>query len=358
MKNEAFMPVKCSEKNSRIVYFDILNILSIVAVIALHCNGIVHNFSIKYVTAWSTSLIVECIFYWAVPVFLMLSGANLMKYRERYSTLVYFKKRFIKIVIPFIFWASVMLIWKKCTGQLKIDNMSVKTLLNIFFSNKEENTYYFIFLILGIYITIPTLSILAKEEYRTICWYTVYGIFITQSVLPIVLKLLGINYNNLLSIQIGGYIIFVLLGYLLSTQNLTKKQRIELYCLAILSIFFRYSMTYFWTLSSNKLNKTLFGYTQFHSVLLATGVFVFIKNIRFNYIITNDKIKKIISDIAGCSFGIYLIHMIVKYYEILIFNINIYSWQWRTLGIITTYLISLAIVYVLKKIPIVRKIVP
>lgn len=85
---------------------------------------------------------------------------------------------------------------------------------------------------------------------------------------------------------------------------------------------------------------------------------MFIKNIRFNYIITNDKIKKIISDIAECSFGIYLIHMIVKYYEILIFNINIYSWQWRTLGIITTYLISLAIVYVLKKIPIVRKIVP
>lgn len=29
-------------KKNRFIYFDILNILAIIAVIALHCNGIVH----------------------------------------------------------------------------------------------------------------------------------------------------------------------------------------------------------------------------------------------------------------------------------------------------------------------------
>lgn len=83
-------------KKDRIVYFDILNILSIIAVIALHCNGIVHNFSTKYSTAWATSLIVECVCYWAVPIFLMLSGANLIKYREKYDTKTFLKKDFQK----------------------------------------------------------------------------------------------------------------------------------------------------------------------------------------------------------------------------------------------------------------------
>lgn len=92
-------------KKDRIVYFDILNILSIIAVIALHCNGIVHNFSTKYSTAWATSLIVECVCYWAVPIFLMLSGANLIKYREKYDTKTFFKKRFSKVLVPFLFWA-------------------------------------------------------------------------------------------------------------------------------------------------------------------------------------------------------------------------------------------------------------
>lgn len=43
----------------RIVYFDILNIIAIIAVISLHMNGIVHgNPNIR---AWNTSLIIECI---------------------------------------------------------------------------------------------------------------------------------------------------------------------------------------------------------------------------------------------------------------------------------------------------------
>lgn len=150
-------------KKDRIVYFDILNILSIIAVIALHCNGIVHNFSTKYSTAWATSLIVECVCYWAVPIFLMLSGANLIKYREKYDTKTFFKKRFSKVLVPFLFWAIVMIIWKFYTGQLKIENISIQTLLNIFFLNKEEPTYYFMALILGVYLTIPTLSILSKN---------------------------------------------------------------------------------------------------------------------------------------------------------------------------------------------------
>lgn len=86
------MENKCvsKENNKRIVYYDILNVLAIIAVVALHCNGIVHNFSTNYKRAWMTSLIVECICYWAVPIFLMLSGATLMKYREKYNTKTFF----------------------------------------------------------------------------------------------------------------------------------------------------------------------------------------------------------------------------------------------------------------------------
>ena len=97
-------------KNNRIVYFDILNILAILAVVAMHCNGIVHGN--PRIRAWNTSLIVDCIFYWAVPIFLMLSGATLMKYRERYDTKNFFKKRFLKVFIPLCFWSIIMLFWK------------------------------------------------------------------------------------------------------------------------------------------------------------------------------------------------------------------------------------------------------
>ena len=93
---------------SRILYFDVLNIAACIAVIFLHHNGIVHSFT--NTLAWRESLIAECAFYWAVPIFLMLSGANLLNYREKYSTKVFFKKRIIRTVIPWLFWSAVMLV--------------------------------------------------------------------------------------------------------------------------------------------------------------------------------------------------------------------------------------------------------
>ena len=67
---------------------------------------------------------------------------------------------------------------------------------------------------------------------------------------------------------------------------------------------------------------------------------------------------KLISKMSSCSFGIYLIHKIVMTYEIKVLAINTRSWEWRTIGAICTYIICLGIVYVIKKIPILKKIVP
>ena len=132
--------------NKRIVYFDVLNIIAIVAVIALHCNGIVHNN--PAVRAWNSSLIVECLCYFAVPVVCMLSGANLMNYRDKYDTKTFFKKRFLKVFVPFVFWAVVMVIWKTYTKQMDITQyVTIRDWLNVFFSCKEEATYYFLLLL-------------------------------------------------------------------------------------------------------------------------------------------------------------------------------------------------------------------
>lgn len=179
------------EKN-RVLYYDILNILAIIAVIALHMNGIVHkNPNIR---AWNTSLIVECIMYWAVPVFMMLSGATLMNYREKYDTKTFFKKRLIKILIPFLFWAIFMFGWKIVTKQINILNFSGwKDWVNAFFANKEEGIYYFLFEILGVYLTMPLLSLLTKKEYRKTLWLTVALFFVFNSFLPNILGFIGME---------------------------------------------------------------------------------------------------------------------------------------------------------------------
>ena len=50
-----------TDKNKRLVYLDILNILSIFAVVAMHMNGSVHSLPLN--NSWAFSLLVDTLCY-------------------------------------------------------------------------------------------------------------------------------------------------------------------------------------------------------------------------------------------------------------------------------------------------------
>lgn len=100
----------------RVVCFDALNVLACLSVIAMHCNGAVHVFADTYV--WRQSLLVDVLAYWAVPVFIMLSGATLMRYRERYTTKEFLRRRFLKTGIPLVVWTAVFYVYYRAEGTI------------------------------------------------------------------------------------------------------------------------------------------------------------------------------------------------------------------------------------------------
>ena len=340
-----------SESKDRVCYFDVLNILSCIAVLALHHNGIVWQFSDSW--TWRTSLVVECFAYWAVPVFLMLSGATLLNYRTKYSTKEFFKKRIIRTAIPWLFWSVIFLIWKMMTGQIVVESYNPFYLFNLILSNKVENVYWYFTALFGVYLSIPILSPLI--QFRKTLWYLVGVNFIFVGVVPVVNQLLGTSFQ--LSVYVTtGLIVFPVLGYLLSTTQIDKRKRIALYIAGILATLFRYVYTYIKSYENGTTDSTIKGYGMFYSVLLAAAVFVLIKQIPWNRLFS-EKTKKLISIIASCSFGIYLIHMMVIYYERIFFPFASNLWIWRTIGIIITYVISLFIVYILGNIPLIKVVI-
>lgn len=247
-------------KKERILFLDILNIVAIISVIALHMNGIVHIYS--EARSWATSLIIECFCYFAVPIFFMISGANLLNYRENYDTKTFFKKRFSKVLLPSVFWITVMIIWRLSLNQLEIKNIT--DLFNVIFSNKEEGTYYFIWEILGVYLTLPIISkIIEDKNNNKLLWYFVIIFFIFNSLLPYLFSVINVTYNQALSLRVGGYLIFVVLGYLLLNINIKKKHRIILYILGILCIIFRYTTTYLLSHKYGMLDKSTWGIWNF-----------------------------------------------------------------------------------------------
>ena len=344
-----------AKKNERVVYFDILNIICMIAVVAMHVNAATHGSPL--VRAWKSSFAIDCIFYFAVPVFYMLSGATLYNYREKYDTKTFFKKRLTKIIIPLIYWSIFIYIFKVYISKELTPATGVLNFINMVIGNKIEGTFYFMFDILGIYLTMPLMSLVLKKENNKDLWLIVLLFFIFNGLLPNILPLFKLYLYNSLQVQMGGYIVFVILGYLLSTTDISKKHRIMIYIGAIIGLIYRYVTTYIWSMEQGVVVRTTWGYTSWHSILLACSVFLIVKELSKKINISN-KVEKILKEVSSCSFGIYLTHIMVITCQSRLLHINHLSWEWRTFGIISTYLISLLVVWILKKIPMFKKVVP
>lgn len=334
----------------RVAYFDLLNIFAALSVVFLHANGAVHTFS--NTLAWKQALGIEVICYWAVPVFFMLSGANLMNYRQRYSTALFFKKRLIKIIIPFIVWTLFYAVLFRVNP--------FKTGLRDFFSRCFNtgilSTFWFFIPLLAIYLAMPILSLL--KDNRRILWYMFGVSFCLISLLPSLFTYLGLAWNYALApIMSSGYLIYAILGYLLATAEVSKGRRIAIYVLAVFSLLLRYFATLLLSQRDGTLNRLFFDYLQYHTVFLAAGVFLLFKHSKvIDRLSKNDRFIRIIKTLSGLSFGVYLIHQAVIIFLQRFIDPTTFTWRLAVPFLI--YLISVAIIFLLKKIPILKHIVP
>ena len=341
-----------TETKKRVLYFDMLNICATLGVVFLHTNGIAHTYS--NTAAWFQALAIEVLFYWPVPIFFMLSGATLMNYRSRYTTAEFFKKRFIRTVIPFVVWTLLTAAVKRINPLV----IGEKDFINRCFNTSIENVYWFFIPLFAIYIAMPVISRL-KDERGTL-WYMFGSAFLLNSFLPFLFSFVGLKWNYSLSMPVvGGCLLFAILGYLLATTEFDIKKRIVTYCLGIFGILLRYTATVFLSVRDGVINKTFFGYSEFFSVFLAVAVFVLFKESKIiKKLENNKKAARIISKLSGCSFGVYLIHMFILRLFLRILPLSYQGFVFRLAGPVIIYLIAVSVVFVLKKIPVIKYIVP
>lgn len=341
----------------RILYYDMLNICACIAVIAIHHNGIAHTFSNSW--TWKTALIAEVIFYWCVPVFLMLTGATLMPYRNKYNTKEFFRRRFVRTLIPFVAWSLILLFVKELLGKSILETFSVQEIISAVLNYKIEGVYWFFPLLFSIYFLMPVLSLLSLDEYRNTLKYTIVIMLILQSTLPFLSALLGIQWNSDFSLSWNSCLVYVLLGYYLSTEE--KLPLGKLVLIGILGCIIRYVCIYKLSMRDGTINKLFFTYGCLPAVMLSVSVFSVFKAVDWKKIFQKIHLREeVIADIASCSLGVYLIHKSVMWVELKVLggSLDNTSIIWRTIFIIITYLISLILVKLIKYIPVVKKIVP
>ena len=169
-------------------YITVLNVYSCLSVVLLHGSAF---WNFRKTPGWIADNFVESFFYFAVPVFVMLSGATLMDYRERCTTKEYFKKRVRKTVIPFLFWSIVGLffvIWRDGSGSVDLHPVAI---LDAIINCRYIGIYYFFIIIFGVYLAIPVFSAIPKEKRQRTFLYCILAALAVNVLLPFLASLTG-----------------------------------------------------------------------------------------------------------------------------------------------------------------------
>lgn len=338
-------------------YISLINVISCIAVVFLHTNGCFWSFSLE--RYWKTANIIECVFYFAVPCFFMISGATLLDYRERYSTKQYFAKRIKKTLIPFLAWSIIGLIYN--IGVLKSINIYEVTSLFIYngiMSTSFVSIYWFFPSLFCIYLSIPLFAAVDKKlRKETFSYLAILG-FIFNFMIPLLKKVFFPNISWPISISVvSGNVIYIVVGYLLNGYEMSAKMRKTIYLFAVIGFCIHLIGTYLVSVEAGEVLRTFKGYSSAPCIMYSVGIYVWFKY-NGEKLLKNRIIEKMISVITPYTFGIYLIQWFIYKGMIHFMDINVRSIIYR-LGVPFLIIpVSICIIKIIKKIPVLKCIVP
>lgn len=298
--------------SQRIIYLDVLRVLSTAAVMLTHIS--VQNWykADIYSMEWMSYNFFDAISKWAVPVFVMISGSLFLPKKELTIGLL-IKKYILRIVIAFITWSAIYTVVNCYRG------MPLQEAIAGFFTGYYHMWY--LYMIVGLYLITPILQLIIKNENALILFLVlgfVFGIVFpqAQNLLYEFFPLIGnstksimedLNYH--LSI---GYSFYYVLGYYLSKKEITIKIRGVIYVLGIFGFVSTIFLSMFMSWYRGEPNAIFFDRFSINIFLEAIFVFVLFrykeKRLSEKY---NERQIVWLRRLSSYSFGAYLVHALI-----------------------------------------------
>lgn len=342
--------------NNRKFHITALSIFSCLGVVCLHTSSF---WSFSKSPNWIAGNLVESFFYFAVPVFLMISGATLIDYRKRYTTAEYFKKRISKTLIPFLFWSIFALFFNMAVYGRESVSLNPLDIINSVINCRYIGIYYFFIILFSVYISIPVLSLIPEESRRKGFLYIIAAAFTVNSLLPFILSFTNskIQHNgNLNFYACAEYLIFPVIGYYLENYDITAKAKAAILISGFAGLAASFFGTLFLSYKAGEIVSTFKGYVSVPCILYSSAVFLIFKLFPFERL--PQFVRSVISFFSGQTFGIYLIHVFLMTVMTECFKFDVRHSIIRLLYAFALFAVSGVVIKILQKVPVVKRIVP
>ena len=345
-----------STKRTSIFYIDFLRFIAAIAVITIHVLG---PFRFLYGEIpegeWLAAAGLNSLTRWAVPVFMLISGALLLSTERAFQCEHYLTKRLSKVVIPFIGWTIIyglvagFMVDDVFTGQW-VSGTAIDVLKNAPVDPVWYHLWFF-YDFIPLYFVIPFLIPLLKKaspDHIKLALFSWAILFIMHW-----LKVGSVLQQNL--VLYSGYL--VLGWYLFNRDN---RPQLNLWLMAgvgmlLLNFFGTWSLAH----KTEGYSSFFMGYKTLNTAVIGGMLFVLAQAYAEKI---KGKLRTLITLISTYSLGIYLIHplLLIPVRELNNGFYTLFGSNWIAIPMITliTLIVSLILTIALVKVPFVRRLVP
>ena len=278
-------------KTNRSYSFDILRLLACFTVVLCHTAGspIIAGYVEPGAWDFNFCIILDAFTRWNIAAFVMLSGFFLIDPRKEMSLKSLFSKYILRVVGALIIWSGIY------AATLHI---------SIYPFGSQEGHFWYLPMIIGVYLSIPVLRLIALNKKITEYFLIVWFFFLLWQFIGNFVTMPCLTYATVFA-DFVGYALFAY--YLKSTFshpiNETKAHKfaVVIYVLGLLGL----ATTIITGLITGGENHW-WDFTAPNNIATVTAAFVFA--IRHPLNLTGKK-AQFVETCAKCSFGVYLIHI-------------------------------------------------
>jgi surface polysaccharide O-acyltransferase-like enzyme len=359
------------KQECRPIQVDLIRTAAVLGVLLLHAANdlTTQTMSNLEIWRWITVDIYQSIGRMGVPLFVMLTGALLLAPGKADEPLgVFFKKRFSRIGLPFLFWGVVYFIW-----DFYVENQPfTQAFLIKSFLSGPYFTFWYLYMLTGLYLATPLLRVMVANLSQKLMKYFIVLWFVGTALVPLIPFLTSGAFSSTAYYLDGNVFVipsyvgyFVLGAYLVNVKVTNRKL---LAGLTVLGVGLSALGTYIIAMSVG--GGTTYFFQEYISptMILAAVPFFLLLNSYTPKPSTTDATKpswtkRIMHVISENTLPIFLFHMMV-----------IYTLQHGLLGVTLngdvlnsiagvplmaglTLAICLAVMVPLKKVPVIKKLV-
>jgi surface polysaccharide O-acyltransferase-like enzyme len=346
-------------ENTHIYWIDLVRVVAVFQVVLVHLSYVIFFKEDVLSATWQAANFYDSFSRMGVPLFFMVSGYLLLGKIEPITD--FFRKRFFKVGIPTLFWSAAYLLWSVeayTNGTMNPLGVAL-SMLKVMYLGDVEIHLWFLYILIGIYLAVPVLRVYVSNASRRDLIYFVALWFLATPLLELAHRLVGFQTALVIPV-VGGYVGYFVMGYLLADVELNSRGRLLSALGCMLAIAFTYFGTNLLSAVSGPIDAYFYSYFSPPSVLASICGFLLLKDLGSMF----GKLGGTIRVLSSASFGIFLIHIFVV--EILrkgVLGFRLYSWMGPSVYMIpltalAVFVLSFIIVFVMRKILVLKMLVP